>query len=320
MSTIRLEDWRHASADRVAPLHAAEVARWASMFDWDAARIFEQVEQGRRFGHVRGVLATNTRGGVEGWCFYLTGPEALQVGGFVASSDACSNAMLNAIFARDFGSPPASVTFFAYSDAPGLAAALRTRGLSVDRYFYLGRDLSVDAPYPMRDARRWQAADAPAAAELLQRAYVAGDEARPFAPHGSSSEWAEYVAQLTTGAGCGELVEEACISLPLGPCRLSGLALVSRISPSTAHLVQLAIDPSIRRRGYGASVLLAACTAARRAGFRRMTMMVSGRNLAARRMYEAARFEAATSVIAAGSTQPLRSTSVAGSGAAASLR
>lgn len=320
MSTIHCEDWRDAAPDRVAPLYAAEVARWGTTLEWDAAPSFEQVEFGRRLGHVRGVLAVNNRGVSVGWSFYLASNDALQIGGFVASSEACTEAMLSAIFESAPASATAETTFFAYSDAPGLAAALRRRGQTVDRYFYLARALTRTVPYPLRDARRWSSADAAAAAELMKHAYPEADEARPFAPRGSIAEWIEYVQQLTTSGGCGDLVEDASVSLPIGPGRLSGVALVTRIAPSAAHLVQLAIDPSMRRRGLGSALLLAACSASHQSGFRRMTLMVSGRNAGARRLYESAGFEVVTSFIAAGSSQPLRLTSVAGSGVAANRR
>jgi ribosomal protein S18 acetylase RimI-like enzyme len=318
VSSFRCEDWREAPAERLAPLYAAEVRRWASVLEWDAAANFDQVEIGRQIGHVRGVLAIAENGTIAGWSFYLSNGDHLQIGGFVATSERCTQAMLAAIY-RD---QPAEIrtTFFAYSDAPGLAPALRQRGLLVDRYFYLARDLTVAIRYPLRDARRWQTADARPAAELMQRAYPESDAARPFAPAGAVAEWVEYVTQLTTRGACGDLIDEACVSLSLGPGRLSGVALVSRIAPSTAHLVQLVTDPSLRRRGLGSALLLAACSGAHRGGFRRMTIMVSGKNAAARRLYEASGFEVAASFIAAGTAQPLRLTSVAGGGVAAMRR
>ena len=163
-------------------------------------------------------------------------------------------------------------------------------------------------------------ADTPAAADLMKRAYPENDEARPFAPRGAPDEWIEYVTHLTAARGCGDLVEDACVSLPLGPDRLSGLALVTRIAPSTAHLAQLAIDPSMRGRGLGSALLLAACSGAHYCGYRRMTIVVSGKNAVARRLYEGAGFEVVTSFIGAGSSHPLRLSSVAGLGVAANRR
>jgi ribosomal protein S18 acetylase RimI-like enzyme len=320
MSTFCCEDWRDAPAERIDPLYDAEIKRWAALLEWDAAANFEQVELGRRIGHVRGVLAIAENGAIAGWSFYLANDEQLQVGGFVSASEACTQAMLAAIFGDEAGSKAVRTTFFAYSDAPGLAPALRTRGQIVDRYFYMARDLTVAIRYPLRDARRWSVSDIPAAAELMRRAYPASDAARPFAPAGTPAEWTDYVTQIATSPACGQLVDDACVSVSLGPDRLCGVVLVSRIAPSTAHLVQLATDPTMRRRGLGSALLLAACSGAHRGGFRRMTIMVSGKNAAARRLYQAAGFEVAASFIAAGATQPRRSTSVAGSGVAASRR
>jgi len=319
MSPFRCEDWRDVPSAVLAPLYAAEIQRWKSQLEWDAGANFEQVELGRRLGHVRGWLAIDERDAISGWSFYLQRDGHLQVGGFTASSKACSDAMLKAIFDRPDASACAS-TFFAYSDAPGLAPALRARGHAVDRYFYMGRALVTSAAYPPRDARRWNASDRAAAAELMKRAYPLADPARPFAPTGTPDEWLEYVTQATTGTGCGSLIDDACLSLPLGPERVAAFALVTRISQSTAHLMQLAVDPTMRRRGLGAALLSAVCTRAFHGGFRRLTMMVSGRNTPARRLYETAGFEVATSFVGAGKPQPLRSTSVAGRGVAASFR
>lgn len=320
MSTPRCDDWRDIPKDRLVPLYHEEVARWASVLEWDAAGIFAQVELGRRFGHVRGVVAFDDAGTIVGWSFYIVDGHTLQIGGFISGSEECSEALLSAIFDGERSSGVTAATFFAYSDAPGLAAALRRRGQTVDRYFYLARDLVPAFRYPLRDARRWRATDMMAAADLMKRAYPEPDEVRPFAPGGERSEWINYVRQLTSGGGCGDLIEESSVSVPLGPDRLSGVALVSRISPSTAHLVQLAIDPSMHGRGLGSALLLAACGAAHRCGLRRMTILVSGKNAIARRLYETAGFEARSSFIAAGSSQPLRLSSVAGSGVAASRR
>ena len=320
MSVLRCEDWRDATAERMAPLYAAEIERWSSVLEWDASANFDQVELGRRLGHVRGVLVIDAGDTVAGWSFFIADRRGLQIGGFTSSSEACTEAMLAAIFENDAAASARSVTFFSYSDAPGLSAGLRKRGLAVDRYFYLGRDLMLAIRYPLRDARRWNRSDLQAAADLMKRTYPNGDDARPFAPTGANAAWTDYVTQLTTGRGCGDLIEDACVSLPLGPDRLSGVALVTRVSPSTAHLVQLAIDPSMQGRGLGSALLLAACGGAHRCGLRRLTILVSGKNAVARRLYESAGFEMLCSVIAAGSSQPLRLSSVAGSGVAASRR
>src|SRR5262249_6778254 len=78
---------------------------------------------------------------------------ALQVGGFVASSDTAADLMLDAIFRDEIVASINSITFFAFADAPGLGAALRRRGLSVDRYWYLGKNVTMVPLPPLPDAR-----------------------------------------------------------------------------------------------------------------------------------------------------------------------
>src|ERR1044072_10031210 len=94
-------------------------------------------------------------------------------------------------------------------------------------------------------------------------------------------------------------------ALPI--CRLAAVALVSRISPGTGHLVQLVVDPRMRRRGHGSALLRGACGAAARAGLRRMTLLVDGRNDGARWLYDEAGLELMGSFVAGGALHGHRS-------------
>jgi len=220
--------------------------------------------------------------------------------------------MLDAVLTPDLLREVEAVTVFAFCDVEGLAVALRQRGLNVGRYWYLSRDLPLrGGGATTSETRGWRLEDASATADLLMQVYGASDGSRPFVPTGTRSEWEQYVGQLITTAGCGTLLPEASWCVPAGPGRLAAVALVSRIAPSTGHLVQLAVDSRFRRRGYASSLLAGVCAAAARAGCRRMTLFVEGRNAAARALYESVGFEATASFVAAGMRQPRRSTSVA---------
>jgi ribosomal protein S18 acetylase RimI-like enzyme len=304
-------DWRTLSADRVKSLYAAEIERWNSALEWETAKDWEEVEKGRQLGTVSGVVVLNETGAIAGWCYYLIHKRALQIGSVIASSDAVAQAMLDAVLRDDIRSAVDTVTLFAFADAPNLAAALRLRGLTVDRYWYLGRDLQRTAPPRLPDVRKWRLDDVQATAELLQRSYEGRDESRPFAPRGMAEEWTDYIQQLTTGTGCGRLMADVCVCVPGGPNRLLAVALVTRISEGTAHLVQLAVDPQMRGRHLGTQLLEIACSAANQGGCTRMTLFVGGRNSRARSLYESHRFENMASFVAGGSLQPRRSTSVA---------
>ena len=313
-------DWRTLPADRVAALYATEIERWGSALEWDTAKDWEEVEKGRQLGTVAGVVIINETGAIAGWCYYIIHKRALQIGSFIASSDVAAQAILDAVLRDEIRASIDTVTLFAFADAPNLAAALRLRGLSVDRYWYLGRELQRTAPPRLPDVRKWRLDDIQATAELLGRAYDSRDESRPFAPRGMAEEWTDYIQQLTVGSGCGHLMADVSVCVPGGPNRLLAVALVTRISDGTAHLVQLAVDPQMRGRHLGTQLLEIVCSAANLAGCTKMTLFVGGRNSRARSLYESHRFETMASFVAAGSLQPTRSTSVAPGGAAVGRR
>jgi ribosomal protein S18 acetylase RimI-like enzyme len=304
-------DWRTLPAEQVASLYDAEVERWSSTLEWDTSKDWEEVEHGRQIGTVSGLAVVDERGAIVGWCYYLVHHRALQIGGFIAASDAAAQVMLDAMLADEIRASIDTVTLFAFADAPGLAPALRLRGLSVDRYWYLGRELRRIPPPRVPDVRRWRLDDVRASAELLGRAYKGADEARPFAPRGTPEEWADYVGQLTTGPGCGRLMPDVSVCVPGGPNKLLGVALVTRIADGTAHLAQLAVDPQMQGRHLGRQLLEIVCAGANQMGCGRMTLFVGGRNSIARSLYEASQFSIMGSFLAAGTLQPRRSTSVA---------
>jgi GNAT superfamily N-acetyltransferase len=301
-------------------LYAHEASRWTDRLYWDTASSWDEVERGRLAGRVPGVIARDEAGIVRGWSFYLVHNRALQIGGFVAESEAVSDALVDAILEDADPVTVDTVSFFAFTEASYLAPLLRRKGLSVDRYFYMVRELPGPVPATVNEARRWLRGDLQATAELLGRSYESPDPARPFAPRGTPAEWIDYVTQLTTGPGCGTLLPDACLALPAGPGRLAGVAITTRISSATAHLAQIAVDPAMQRRRLGVGLLETAVSVAARSGCSRLTLLVGGRNRAARRMYEEARFAYGPSFLAGGTFQPRRSTSVAPGARATTLR
>ncbi len=316
----RVMDWRMLAADRVSPLIAAEVDRWARLLDWDCAAQWAEIERARIAGAAPGIAVLDEHGNISGWSHYQTRHQVLQIGAFQAAAESIVQLMLDHILSTPTLSFVQSVTMFSFSEAPGLAAALRQRGLSVDRYFYLGRELTRLAPHPLQDLRRWRVEDLTATAGLLARAYEGRVDTRPFAPGGTPHEWTDYAFRLTSGSGCGTLDPEASLCIPAGPNRLMAVAIVTRISEHSGHLAQLVVDPQMRGRRVGQQLLELACSAAARAGLRRMTLMVGGSNRRARSLYEQARFQTMGSFVSAGTFQPRRSTSAAPAGAVITRR
>lgn len=309
-----IQDWRVVADDVIQQLCAAERRRWEEALDWNQGSAWAEIERGRQLGTVSGLVTFGADGQPTGWTFYLVHDGALQIGAFAADSQHATTALVEGVFADPASQAARRVTFFAFTDAPGIAAALRARSLTVDRYWYLRRDLVGRPGAHALDVCEWRMAHVPATAALLQRAFEQHDLSRPFAPEGTDAEWRQYVAGLVTGTGCGRLLPAACCAISTEPDCLSAVALVTRIGPQTAHLAQLAVDPAMRGRHLGATLVEAACRAAARAGCTQLTLLVGGRNHAARALYARAGFEPVASFISAGGRYPRRSTSVAPGG------
>jgi ribosomal protein S18 acetylase RimI-like enzyme len=113
---------------------------------------------------------------------------------------------------------------------------------------------------------------------------------------------------------------EACYIVPGGPDRVSGVVLVTRLAAATAHIAQLAVDPQAQRQGLGRILVEAGCASARAAGCDRITLLVDGRNAAAQRLYAACGFKVVARFVSAGTPQPVRLSSVATGGGAATVR
>jgi ribosomal protein S18 acetylase RimI-like enzyme len=317
-------DWRQADSAQLATLYADEIERWSRVLGWETAGSWDHIELGRRLGTVPGLLALDSTGAVAGWTFYLVHRGVLQIGGIVAVSEPATVALLDGIFASEVAAQARSATVFAFTDAPGLAAALAQRGFIVGGYDYLMKsflgpghvaggavaEASVD-PVVLPELRHWRDREEESIAALLSIAYPGADGVRPFAPGGTTEEWQEYVGQLVSAAGCGTIMPEGCYVVPTGPGRIAGVVLVTRLASATAHIAQIAVDPQVKRRGLGRLLVNAACASASAAGCDRITLLVESRNLAARRLYEMSGFQAVARFVSAGLPQPLRLTNVA---------
>jgi ribosomal protein S18 acetylase RimI-like enzyme len=313
-------DWRFLSSEDAGRLHDAEAARWLSALHWDTRPALARIEFARLAGTLPGLVARDEQGTVRGWTFYLVHEGVLQVGAFVADSSLATVTLLDALIRAPDAAAASAIMLFVFSDAPDLIEHLTARGFAVERYRYLRADLMDRAPAPSAsttidlpmvpfDPSAWRPAQWDTVAALLRRAYASDATTRPFARGGTPREWLEYVGQLVTTNACGSFFPEASVTVPgASAAELDGATLLTRLTADTAHVAQIAVAPDARRRALARRLLTASLDAARAAGCVRATLLVSERNAAAGRLYEAMRFEQVAAFVSASRVQPRRAT------------
>ncbi len=286
---LRCESWTTAGADEMAAVFAAEAVRWRQRLDWDTATLWPVLEQARAAGALPGLVLRDGAGRITGWTYAAVRDGELLCGALSATDAAGTALLTDGLLAWPAAATAARLVCFAYTDAPGLDAALAARGFLLDPHDYLERPLARVGPV-RRPGRAWDVRDLDATADLLRASYPASDPCRPFAPHGRPAEWQRYVADLVLGQGCGRFKPSLSTAVPGTGGTLDAVAIVTDLGAGTAHLAQLAVRPGFRGAGLGADVLAALSAACAEAGFARLTLLVGASNTTARRLYARAGF------------------------------
>lgn len=305
---MRVEDWRATPSAVMAGLFAGESARWREALHWDYDDTRRQLERARRQGLVPGLVARDERGDGAGWTFFLRDGDELQIGGLAARDGAVAATLLGRVLETPAARDSRRAMFFGYTSAPSVPEALSGHGFAVGTYHYLQRELddqvaTAGGGAEPLDARPWSDTDLVDAASLIESAYPDADPLRPFGHRGRPGEWLVYTQRLVATPGCGVFVPALSPVVPRAGGGLDAAALVTRLAEDTVHLAQIAVRRERRGAGLATRLLQRAMDDAARAGHRRMTLLVSESNAAARRLYERAGFvEAARFVTAAKST------------------
>jgi ribosomal protein S18 acetylase RimI-like enzyme len=316
-----LAPWSAVPDDEMRLVFEQEAERWRDSLSWDTEATWRLVDASRRSQALGGVVARDPDDRIAGWCFYLLHRDDLQIGGLTADRSEVTSRLLDAALDSPEARMADRVMLFTLAGAPCLGPTLRERGFTTGTYRYMQRAMEgrlvIDAEErrsTTSSLRPWRPGDVGAAAALLASAYSAPDPLRPFAGRGSPEEWAAYVGQLTMTTGCGEFQPALSVVAPGAASAIDGAALVSDLGFRTAHLAQLAVAPPAQRTGLGRHLLASVLHAVRAHGFERLTLLVSDRNDAARRLYATSGFEE-RAMFAAASIRPSRR-STAGAGTA----
>ena len=296
-----LRDWREADASLLGACYERERRSWREDLGWDTAWTWATIEHARVTRGLPGLIAVDAAGMPRGWSFYMRDGATLHLGGLVASSSAVTIALLEAML--DIAGDADRAACFIRDRAPALDAALERRGFDTERFLYLSRPLvETDASLAASRGRAvsagtWSHADLAGAARLMRDAY-GPDAGRHFAPDATLEGWTQYMAGVAGQRGCGTF-DPSATRLVRTDDGLQALALVTSIAPDTAHLAQLVVHPDSRGHGVASDLLRGALASALHGGKTSMTLLVSERNLAARRLYERAGFETRGAFVAA---------------------
>ncbi len=322
---MNVRDWRAVRADALLDLYSREQHYWLSVLGWDTTTTWQTIEQARTTWGLPGLVVEDDAGRIRGWTFYLPQDGAFEVGGITTETPAATHALIEVLDEAARAAGVQRLSLFVCDRAPALQEALALRGFDVQPYLYLRRALDADGDWRSAsdDAkagdREWDAGDLEAAAVLLQASY--GTDGVHFAPTNQPDEWLRYARGLIEQTACGVLMPGAT-RVRVAAGELAALVVTTRIAAQTAHIAQVAVDPSQRRRGVAADLVAEACARAADEGCTAVTLLVAAGNTPARGLYQRLGFSERTGFVAARRAyQPRRLTSVAlASGGATTLR
>ena len=311
-----LRDWCDVPADDLCAAYEGERQRWRSLLQWDSAAAWQEIEHARVAWGLPGFVAIDPAGRLRGLVYYLIEHDRIDVGGLISDTDQATDVLLDGVVTVAQALRLPIVRGLLLDHAVALPSSLRVRQFRVERHFYLSKPLGsadertmrgqrlwtrlTERPVPLERAETadgWRSGDADAAAALLARAYDR-DGGRLFAPNNQMGEWQRYVRNLVGHVGCGTVNPRLSQVIRNGE-DIVALALLTDIAPGTAHLVQLAVDPSARGERLGEALVRRACWLLQEASYQTLTLMVSEQNRAARALYDRAGFRQDATFLAA---------------------
>ena len=311
-----LRDWCEVPADVLRAAYESERHRWLRVLQWDSAAAWHEIEHARVAWGLPGFVAIDQTGRLRGLIYYLIEHDRIDVGGLISDADLATDVLLDGVITVAQALEVPAMRGLLLDSAVALPSSLRIRGFALERHLYLSKQLDApqveawrgqrlwarltETPLPferVETADSWRNGDVDAAAALLSRAYDR-DGGRLFAPNHQTGEWQRYVRNLVAHVGCGTLNAGMSQVIRNGD-DIEALALMTDIAPWTAHLVQLAVDPSARGSRIGEALVARACSLLRRGSYQTLTLMVSEKNAAARGLYDRAGFRHDATFLAA---------------------
>jgi ribosomal protein S18 acetylase RimI-like enzyme len=290
---MTLEDWRDTDQAELEPLYAAECARYRHVLGWDYVPSCRIIEEARRAGRLAGLVLRAPGGAVVGWTYFVVHEGVLQMGGLVADSASRLRRILDRVLQSPEAAGARGLSAFVFPVSSSIQAAFERQRFTVGLHPYLARPVESDKagsePRALASGFRLRGLMEVDPADIVRvtaRAYAGLPEARCFAADGRLEQWAHYLGQLLATPACGRYLPECSFAIEQRDSRqLAGAVITTALSPETAHIAQIVVDPTCRRAGLAAQLVASVLDRSRQAGYRTLSLIVSESNQPARSLY-----------------------------------
>lgn len=293
-------DLRHFRARQLDPLWSEQAAEWRRDLRWDYASTLTLVRQYIESRLLSGYVLTG--GGREplGYGFFIYDSGKGIIGDLYIRpemrSEARSHRLLEAMLETLQSTPGlqrVEAQIMTYRPAE-LEAIFRASGFAAHRRKFMFQTIEampVEISASELTARMtpWSGEAMDAAAQLIVEAYNNSVDAEINDHYRTRAGALRFLHNLVRFPGCG-FFDTGASWMVMGPDRLRGLILCSRVMPEVTHITQICVWPGARRQGLGQQLMLQARAALRGSGCQAWSLTVSAENTAALHLYESLGF------------------------------
>jgi ribosomal protein S18 acetylase RimI-like enzyme len=308
VTELRVVDLDSVRARELEELFRQEMAQWRERLYWDVSGAIAAL---RRAMERAGVQGKAIRSGpftagygyflVEGSRGVVTGLAVSPEWGETDAGPLLVRAILADLDRRDVTRIESQFVSF---DAPWLVPAFEDEGFRT--YWREFQRLSLEStgtgtgtgtassspgpgPISLVPWKQWNLTEA---AEVMQRAHEGGVDAEMNELYRTSEGCRALLTNVLRHRGCGSAVPEASVLAREGASgRAAGFAVVTETAARHAHLAQLAVAPRFQRQGIARQLLARVRERLTHLGFDTLSLMVSGANERALRLYRSLGFD-----------------------------
>lgn len=300
LPNLQVVDLSRLRSTELKGLWAREVRLWRDKLDWDVSGAMSALERAVDRGGLTG-KAIRCGGVTAAYAYYVVEGDRGVISGLVVSPSfraehigaAIVDAVVDELERRNVRR--VETQFICY-DAPWLSSCFEARGFQTHWREFLR--VAISRPRPQRESSKhvvvlpWSAWNLSEMASLMERAHRGGVDAVMNELYRTSSGCRILLNNIIRQRGCGRslteassIVRERTTDLP------AGFAIVTEIGRRHGHLAQVAVAPAFQGRGVGHHLLSHTFARLGELGLDTLSLMVSGGNERALRLYRSMGFE-----------------------------